>query len=197
VPIDERTAKAPDRCDNHPGAVSVARCDRCARSLCVECAVPIRGRVLGPECVAEAIGEDAEPVLPASAGRGRPGMAAVGAAFAAAAVISALPWTRFAQASGALDAWRWPEWSLLAATAACAGLALWALQWWRSTITDLAAARALAWIGAVVAIAGVLAALVPPALAKATPVPWLAAVVGAAATVAAVRAARSAPRPRG
>jgi hypothetical protein len=188
VPTDERTAKGTDRCETHPGAPSVARCDRCDRALCVSCAVPVRGRILGPECLAEALGPDA-PVRPLPPALERPGMGLVGIAFAAAVLVTLLPWTRFGHASGPLDAWRWARWSLVAAIAAAVGLLLWAVQWWRPRIVDHAAAVGLGCLGGIVAAAGVLAALFPPSLTKGTLVPWLEAFAGLAAAAAAIRAA--------
>src|SRR6266540_3853375 len=47
----ERIIARPGRCANHPGVVEAAACDRCGRSLCLTCAVPVRGAVFGPECL--------------------------------------------------------------------------------------------------------------------------------------------------
>jgi phosphatidylserine synthase len=118
-------------------------------------------------------------------------MALVGIAFAAAAILTLLPWTRFGHASGPLDAWRWARWSLVAAVAAVAGLAVWALQWWRPRVVDRTAALVLTVLGGIVAAAAALAAVFPPSLTKGTVVPWLEAVAGMAAAAVAIRAARA------
>lgn len=189
MPTDERIAKGTDRgtdrCETHPGVPSVAHCDRCRRALCVECAVPVRGRVLGPECVPAPAG-DGRGGTPSGGRARRPELAWVGAAFAICVILTALPWTRFGHASGPFDAWRWPRWSLPAAAAAVLGLAVWAFQWRRSRMTDRAALLLLAGIAAVTALAGVLAAVVPAPLTKTTWVPWVVAAVGAVSAVAAV-----------
>jgi hypothetical protein len=203
VPTDERavkgtdkgTDKGSDRCEMHPGVPSVAHCDRCRRALCVDCAVPVRGRILGPECVppspGEAPGPDSPP--PGRVAR-RPGLAGVGAAFAICVALTALPWTRFGHASGPFDAWRWPRWSLMAAVAAVVGLAVWAFQWWRPRMTDRTALLVLASLAAVTTLGGLLAGLAPAPLTKSTWVPWVVAATGAVATLAAARSRRTSPR---
>ncbi len=190
MPTDERTAKGTDRCETHPGVPSVARCDRCDRALCVNCAVPVRRRVRGPECLAETLGANDATWTRATAGPGRPGMVAVGVSFVAAALVTLVPWTRFGGASGWLDAWRWPRWSLLASTAAAAGAVLWALQWWRPRIVDRAAAIVLVSLGVLACAASLLAGAYPPPLTKDTAAPWVEAAAGLAAVAASVRAIR-------
>jgi hypothetical protein len=197
VPPDERLAKGIDRCETHPGVASVAECDRCRRQLCVECAVPVRGRVLGPECLSAVLGDEAAwwsaraPQRPR-----RPGMRAVGGAFAVLALLTIPAWTRFGRASGPLDAWSWPRWSLLAASLAVAGLAAWALHWWRPRRSDRSIAAVLTWAGGLTATAAALAAALPPPLTRSTPVPSIAVAVGLVAAAIAARASRlGRPRP--
>ena len=45
MPTEERTTKGTERCATHPSRNTVGICDVCGRPLCVECAVPVRGRV--------------------------------------------------------------------------------------------------------------------------------------------------------
>lgn len=200
MPTDERTVKgtdkSTDRCEIHPGVPSIAHCDRCRRALCVDCAVPVRGRILGPECVPASPGEGVSSAPTRAAAR-RPGLAGVGVAFAVYVALTSLPWTRFGHASGSFDAWRWPRWSLLAGVGAVVGLALWAFQWWRPRMTDRTALLLLASVAAVTALGGVLAGLFPPPLTKSTLVPWVAAAIGAVATLAAARPGQRAPRRHG
>ena len=66
MPTEERTTKGTERCATHPSRLTVGTCDVCGRPLCVECAVPVRGRVLGPECLSEVLGDDI-PATPAPA----------------------------------------------------------------------------------------------------------------------------------
>ena len=204
MPTDERIAKGidgggdkgidrgGDRCDIHPGVPSIAHCDRCRRALCVDCAVPVRGRVLGPECVPAPPGDGLSPA-PQRAAR-RPGLAAVGAAFGLCVALTMLPWTRFGHASGPLDAWRWPRGSLLAAVGAAVGLAIWAFQWWRPRMTDRTALLLLASVAAVTCLGGVLAGMSPAPLTKSTWVPWAVAAIGGVATLAAAGPRRMTPR---
>ena len=54
----DATTTRTSRCANHPGEAGIAACELCGRWLCVACAVPVRGRVIGPECLASVV-EDA------------------------------------------------------------------------------------------------------------------------------------------
>ena len=62
--MDETTASAEtpgavahERCVHHPGRAAVARCSACEEPICLPCAVPVRGRVVGPECLAAELGD--------------------------------------------------------------------------------------------------------------------------------------------
>ena len=102
MPTEERTTKGAERCATHPSRLTVGRCDVCGRPLCVECAVPVRGRVLGAECLPEVLGSDlpaTEPPRPWRSLRS-PVDRVIGAAFAVAALATLLPWTRFSTGSG-------------------------------------------------------------------------------------------------
>src|SRR5439155_22321755 len=93
------------RCSAHPGIPSVAVCHACGRPLCITCAVPVRGEVLGPECLAEVIGRDtpaphAVPTRPRTVS-----FDVVGIMFLATVAATVLPWTRFGVASGLFGAW--------------------------------------------------------------------------------------------
>jgi len=89
--------------------------------------VPVRGEVLGPECLAEVIGRDtsaphAVPTRPRAVS-----FDVVGIMFLATVAATVLPWTRFGVASGLFGAWGLVQarWSTLAAGAAVRGLILW------------------------------------------------------------------------
>jgi B-box zinc finger protein len=126
MPSEERPTKVAERCEVHPGRIAIARCAECDRPLCVQCAVPVRGRILGPECLRKALGDEAprEPT-PKRARRATSELVA-GAAFACALVLTLLPWTRFGTGSGFAGAWATDlRWSMLAALAAFAGVAAW------------------------------------------------------------------------
>lgn len=172
---EDRAARIQQRCAAHPQRPVVAPCDGCGRPLCLACAIPARGRVLGACCLEAAIG----PVPDA----GRPGgrtpdalpARLVGASLAVATLATALPWTRFGAGSGAFGAWsRSFRWSMVAAMAAVVGLAL----WWLARRGRLGAGRlrpgffgTLAGVGA---LGASLAIAHPPPFARPSLAPWLA-----------------------
>jgi hypothetical protein len=125
---EDRAARTQERCASHPRTPAVAPCDRCGRPLCVGCAIPVRGRVLGACCLEAVLGP-----LPDGGRAPRPAPDAlparlVGASLTVAALATALPWTRFGAGSGAFGAWSGSfRWSMVAATAAVLGLGLWSL----------------------------------------------------------------------
>lgn len=164
----------------------------------MECAVPVRGLVLGPECLGDIMGNDDRSWRTSGTRRAlRPGMAALGGLFLASVLLTLVPWTRFGSASGALDAWRWPQWSLLVAAVAALGLGLWAYQWWRPRMTDRTAGKILAVLAGTVAVGSSLAALFPPALTRTTPLPVIECVVALAGVAASVRVVRRSGGGRG
>ena len=156
------------RCANHPGEAQVATCDACGRALCLSCAVPVRGSVVGPECVAEVVPEVPDaPVPPGPSPRGRT-MAATG--FLITLISSLFPWARYGDASGALQAWA-VHWSLLAVASSLAGLVAWFV--FRRRRGSRRAEAATLFVLAVAATAGALLhGLHPPALSAASPVGW-------------------------
>jgi hypothetical protein len=194
VPSEERTTKSAERCDLHPGRASVARCDGCGRPLCLACATPVRGRVLGAECLAEALGPDS-PAPDLGLPRSRMSRAEVltGATFALAVAATLLPWARFGEGSGPFGAWsRSFRWSMVAAVAGALGLATWVLRsglrrgsrglgkWTATSLAGLVTAgSALAilnppsftrpWVGAWLALLSGLASLTVPLSARRTP----------------------------
>src|SRR2546422_598115 len=62
VPDPEgQTAARPGRCANHPAVALVGTCEVCGRPLCIACAVPVRGRLIGPECLSEILEDVLSP----------------------------------------------------------------------------------------------------------------------------------------
>jgi hypothetical protein len=160
--------------------------------MCLACTIPVRGRTLGSECLATALGteEEVPEVLPREPGAAAGTVARAGLAVAVAASI--LPWSRFGPGAGPFGAWSArPDWSMVAAVAAAAGLtaallgtALGVRPRWRDAIGLVA--------GLVVAAASILAAARPPAFASPWLGPWIALLGGLIAgggSVAALRAA--------
>ena len=160
-------------------------CDVCGRPLCVECAVPVRGRVLGSECLAEVLGDDIGGSEPPRPWRKKRAVAdrAAGVLLAIVTLASLLPWTRFSTGSGFAGAWAIDgRWSMLAAGGAGIGLGVWLASSARSAVARIAAVT-----GGAVASAGSLLAIVnPPPFTKPAAAPWIALVAGASALVAAV-----------
>jgi hypothetical protein len=165
---EETSATIAEKCAAHPGRQAVAECEACGRPLCVVCAVPVRGRVVGVECVVSVLGEHPQAVV----GRGwsRSELAA-GSGLGLVAIASVLPWTRFGVGSAFLGGWdAMPSWSLLASVAGVATFAV----WWvvgrrRRRGGDLVAMTG----GAVAAAAALLGFIHPPPFTK----PWIGPVV--------------------
>jgi hypothetical protein len=175
-------AGAHERCVHHPSKAAVARCSVCEEPVCLSCAVPVRGRVLGPECLAE-LGDPALTTPP------EPDPAMVGSWVAVAGAVLALlatagPWTRTGAGDRLLGAWV-PSlrWSMVAAVAAVALLP--AAWWFRSH--DSASGTVLVIIGGTaVASASALAIAFPPTFQAASWGPWVAAIGGLTAVTGAL-----------
>src|SRR5438105_14399338 len=104
---EEQATRSAARCATHPSSPSVALCHSCARPLCLRCAVPVRGEVFGPECLATVLGADGatgpRPVPPRP--RDLP-FAVLGLALIGAVGGSILPWTGCGDPSGVFGRWR-------------------------------------------------------------------------------------------
>jgi hypothetical protein len=173
------TARSAERCEEHPGSPSVARCARCGRTLCIACAVPVRGTVLGPECRPPEVAAEAR----ADGVRRTPmpvWWRATGAALVILVGATAFPWTRFGTASGWFGAWGTPlRWSTVTAVASLLALLAWLVRrrpggW---------AGWAVAMLSAAAVLGAELAVLNPPPFTRASPAPLVALVAGVAAGV--------------
>lgn len=191
---EERTARA--SCETHPRSPSVAGCDVCGRALCLACAVPVRGRVIGPECLPEVLGTEDLGELPAPPRPRRPGLWLAAAAFLMAFVATLLPWTRFGTGSGRFGAWSLSfRWSLVVVGGAGAGTLLATLLLARRRPSGRVAAVALAALAIVVAAGAVLHILRPPPFTNASLGPWGALVAAGTGLAGAFWLFRRAPRP--
>lgn len=194
MPADERSTRGGERCDLHPTRSAVARCDGCGRPLCLPCAVPVRARVLGVECLPEPLGQPGP-----TPGRIGPLLTwpnlIAGASFGLALLATALPWSRFGVGSGMFGAWgRTLIWSLLAAVGALAGVTVWVARQLLRDADRRGFDVALATLGGIVALASALAIWHPPAFTRPWLGPWVALLAGvsaAGASIAALRKARS------
>jgi hypothetical protein len=192
----ERTARA--SCELHPRSPSVARCDVCGRDLCLTCAVPVRGRVIGPECLPQVLGPEDLGELPSRPRPRRTLLWLSSAAFVVALVSTLLPWTRFGTGSGSFGAWSASfRWSLIAVGGAGGGTLLAIVLVLRGRPVGRFSAAALAGLAVVVAAGAVLHALRPPSFTHASLGPWVALVAAAAGLAAAAWMLRRATHPAG
>jgi hypothetical protein len=191
MPTEERTTKGAERCATHPSRVTVGTCDVCGRPLCVECAVPVRGRVLGTECLSEILGNDVPASAPPRPWRRlrTPADRATGALLGVAALASLLPWTRFGTGSGFAGAWAFHvRWSMLAACAAVGGAGI----WWAFGRRPTTARTAAVLSGVAIAAGALLAILNPPPFTKPALAPWIGLATGCgAAAIGAYKRFRS------
>jgi hypothetical protein len=168
---EDGVARPHGRCAHHPARVAIGRCDRCGEPVCLTCAVPVRGRVLGPGCVAEELGDPALTQPP------EPDRVEVGSAIAIAGAVVALvatvgPWTRTGAGDRVFGAWVADlRWSMVAAIAAVLLLpAVWAFR----RHGDRAMAVLAIALGAGVIAAAALAIAFPPTFQAASWGPWTA-----------------------
>lgn len=181
-----------DRCRHHPGRAAVARCAACGDPVCLSCAVPVRGRVLGPGCVAEELGDPALTMPP------EPDVSVHGAAWALAGALLALlatvgPWTRAGSGARLLGAWvPTVRWSTIAALAS---VVLIVVAWWFRASGSGAARTLVIVAGLVVLVASALAIAFPPIFQVASWGPWAAALGGGVAAGAAIGSRASERRP--
>lgn len=160
--------------------------------LCLSCATPVRGETYGAECLAQALGTDVAIELE-SPPRARDAVSRTIAriAFGLALAATVLPWSRFGPGSGLFGAWsRSGFWSLVAALAAIAGLAL-ALAQRQARLRTHGWDVVVAALGVAVAAASVLSVVLPPAFSRPWLGPWVAGAFGAVAAGASIVVART------
>jgi hypothetical protein len=176
--VDEGQAPArAGRCANHPAVARVGVCDVCGRPLCLACATPVRGRLIGPECLPTVL-EVAPPARPIPAPVPHGGDRIAAAGFAAVVILSAFSWSK-GLVSGPFSGWTW-HWSLAACAMAVAGLTVSVMAWRRPRrpVGETAAEGALAVL---VGAASILHAEFPPSLSEPNTVPLLALLAAAVA----------------
>jgi hypothetical protein len=185
-------AIAHERCVHHPGRAAVVRCSVCGEPVCLACAVPVRGRAIGPECLATELGDPALAVPPEPTPGPTGSFAAlVGATLSVVSTIG--PWTRTGAGDRLLGAWvPTVRWSTVAAAAA---VVLLAAAWWFRASGTRAWATLVMIAGGVVAAASALAIALPPTFQEASWGPWLGAAGGAIAMVATLLGVMREPRP--
>src|SRR5437667_5192962 len=121
----QATQARPGRCSLHPGAPRVGTCEVCGRGLCLSCAVPVRGSLLGRECLPSIL-QDLPAPSPEPPRARLPGNGLALAGFALVVVASLFTWSKFGGSARAFGAWRL-RWSLAAALGGTIGLVVAAL----------------------------------------------------------------------
>ena len=173
------------RCQVHAGSPAIALCDGCGRGLCLDCAIPVRGEVVGSECLASVLADPPphgppEPAPPRRSIQDRVALVCLGLVLLA----SAFPWTRFGASSSWFGAWGVSPYRHSAAIGPVALLAVAAL-WIASRPAAPAPERIRTAIGVgaglVIAVLSVLALSRPPAFTRPNVVPFLAIAAGLAA----------------
>jgi hypothetical protein len=162
----------------------VGVCEVCGRALCVSCAIPVRGAIVGRECLSAVLEDGPPPERVPSPVRPRGGRLAV-VGFALVVLVSLLPWSRFGDSSRYFGAWT-PHWSLIAALAGVLGLGFAVFVAYRPLDPRFEAA-VYAFLGLLVAVASVIQHRHPPILSEATFWPWVAVLGGTLAVLGAVR----------
>lgn len=160
--------------------------------MCLTCSTPVRGEAYGTECLPEILGPDAPHPTESTVHRpDRVIRMLTQLAFGLAVLATALPWSRFGPGSGAFGAWtRSGLWSLVAGSAAIAGLVLAAARWRR--VRDMRWDVVLATLGALVAVASLLSVLFPPPFSRPWLGPWFAFAFGTLACTTSILALRTA-----
>lgn len=183
MPGEERSRTA-ERCSVHASSPSVAACDGCGRQLCLACAIPVRGRVLGAECLSTVLGPETHMPDVVEREPDRAAHAVGHAAHALALLATVLPWSRFGAGSEPFGAWSAdPGWSMLVVVAAVAATLL-------PFVRRFAGGDRRGWdaaslvAGLVVAVGSVLAIARPPAFTSPWLGPWVALTAGLAAIAA-------------
>jgi hypothetical protein len=190
---DGGEAATHERCIHHPSRTAVARCSACDEPVCLACAVPVRGRVLGPECLATELGDPAITTPP------EPDRALAGSWVAFSGAVLALlatvgPWTRTGAGNRLFGAWvPSVRWSMVAAVTATALLPT---AWWFRTHPGRPRAILVILGGTVIALASALAIAFPPTFQAASWGPWVAGIGGTIAVAGGVANIVVEPRPR-
>lgn len=172
-----------DRCPRHPAEPIVGTCDGCAEPLCLACAVPVRGRILGPVCLETELGDPPAPpqAAPEVAGRARD-VADLG--LIATMLATVLPWSGVGLGAGPFGAWGTadPRWASLVVLASVGGCAAMATARARGVRVGARADRAVAIAALVATASTVLAIVLPPSYTSPAIGPWIAALAATVAT---------------
>jgi hypothetical protein len=137
--------------------------------MCLACAIPIRGRIFGAECLGDVLGEDAPPAPVPDVERPPVSQMLTAVGFGLAAIATLVSWSRYGAGSGAFGAWSTSfRWSIVCGVAAVAGAILSVMRL-RTDSTSRGTDVANAILAIVVVVTGVFAIARPPAFSA----PWL------------------------
>jgi hypothetical protein len=151
----------------------------CGRALCLACAVPVRGRVIGPECLSKVLVDAPPPPnVPQSIQPRGTWLALVG--FGIVLIASVFPWSHLGDSSGYFGAWA-PHWSLVAIGAAALGILVIGVDRFRPMDPRVGTAS-MFLLAVVVGASAFMHHRHPPLLAVPSTWPWLA--LGAAGVAA-------------
>lgn len=184
---------ARERCSLHPDRAAVGRCERCGRTVCLECAVPFRGGIRCERCAALELGEPA-PSSPERRRRLRAEHAEL-ALLLVAAIATILPWHRSGTLTSPLSAWSFglDGWAALACVVLATAVVLVLLALLRPSSGRWALAAG-SMFSALSAMAIGIALARAPGFFSSTPAPFLA--LGATIAAASVGAFRLLRRSR-
>jgi hypothetical protein len=183
---------ARERCEAHPDRAAVGLCERCGRTVCLDCAVSFRGAIRCERCAALELGEPAPS--PAEERRRIRLEQVIFALLFAAAISTIPPWHRSGTLTGPLSAWSFglDGW----AASSCVALAAALILAFASILRPVGASRGLLASGIFAAAsAGAIAVTLAraPEFFSATPIPFVTlACTATAAALAIVRRFRHA-----
>ena len=183
-----------ERCSLHPDRGAVGICERCGRTVCLECAVAFRGAVRCERCAAQELG-DPEPAAPQRRRPIRPEHVAL-ALLLAGLAATLPPWHRSGTLTSGLSAWKFTldGWAALGCACLAAAAISLVLGLLKPAMRRSANAAALLLSGAG-SLAIAIALLRAPAFFSSTPAPFLAAAGAIGGGVAAAFSLVRAPRP--
>lgn len=169
----------------------MANCDGCGEPLCLDCAVPVRGRVLGPVCLETELGDPPAPPMPATP-LPDPARRIADAGLLAILLATILPWSGVGLGAGPFGAWGTadPRWASLVVIASMIGCALMSVARLRGERLTRSADRAAAASALVSTFAAALAIVVPPPYTSPALGGWVAVAAGAVASAASVAVLR-------
>ena len=118
------TTIAKERCEAHPERAAVGLCERCGRTVCLDCAIPFRGAIRCESCAALELG-DPSPAPAERRSRVRFEHLAL-ALLLAAGIATVPPWHRSGTLTNPLSAWSFglDGWAAIACVALAGAVAL-------------------------------------------------------------------------